>query len=143
MENERKNKDKTLSNVLIALGIIMSIGGIIAMVGYIANVWNLPEFDAHGWLFGTIVGGFSIWIFGVLIGRKHRWDEKMAKNMFYYKILVAVCLLGQLATAFGSDIMLIKDPSLSLNQLFIYLLSGCVGVGISYLSDTRKEQSTD
>ena len=143
MEKEKKNKDKTLSNVLIALGIIMSIGGIIAMVGDIANVWNLPEFEAYGWLFGTIVGGFNIWIFGVLLGRKHRWDEKMAKSMCYYKIPVAVCLLGHLATAFGSDIMLIKEPSLSLNQLFIYMLSGCLGVGISYLSNTRKEPSTD
>jgi hypothetical protein len=143
MENERKNKDKTLSNVLIALGIIMSIGGIIAMVGGLASVWSLPEFDAHGWLFGAIVGGFNIWILGVLIGRKHSWGKKMAKNMLYYKILVAVCLLGHLATSFGSDIMLIKEPSLSLNKLFIYMLCGCLGVGISYLNNIRKEQSPD
>lgn len=139
MDNEKINK--TLSQVLIALGAIMSIGGIIAMVCDISGLWELPEFDDYGWLFGTIVGGFTIWIFGVLVGRKHRMDKKMAKNFFYYKIIVAVCLLGHLATAFGTDVMLIKDPSLSLNQLFIYLLSGCLGVGLSYLSETRKEQS--
>lgn len=141
MENETRNK--TLSRVLIALGIIMSIGGIIAMVCGIAGLWDLPEFDAYGWLFGAIVGGFTIWIFGVLVGRKQRMDKKMAKNFFYYKILVAVGLIGHLTTAFGTDVMLIKDPSLSLNQLFIYLLCGCLGVGLSYLNETRKEQSTN
>ena len=139
MENEKRNK--TLSRLLIALGIIMSIGGIIAMACGISGLWSLPEFDAYGWLFGAIVGGFNIWLFGVLVGRKHRMDKKMAKNFFYYKILVAVGLIGHLTTAFGTDVMLIKDPSLSLNQLFIYLLCGCLGVGLSYLSETRKEQT--
>lgn len=139
MENETRNK--TLSRVLIALGIIMSIGGIIAMVCGITGLCSLPKFDAYSWLFGAIVGGFAIWIFGVLVGRKHRMDKKMAKNFFYYKILVAVGLIGHLTTAFGTDVMLIKDPSLSLNQLFIYLLCGCLGVGLSYLSETRKEQT--
>lgn len=139
MENDKRNK--TLSRLLIALGIIMSIGGIIAMACGISGLWSLPEFDAYGWLFGAIVGGFAIWIFGVLVGRKHRMDKKMAKNFFYYKILVAVGLIGHLTTAFGTDVMLIRDPSLSLNQLFIYLLCGCLGVGLSYLSETRKEQT--
>ncbi len=139
MENETRNK--TLSRVLIALGIIMSIGGIIAMACGISGLWSLPEFDSYGWLFGAIVGGFNIWLFGVLVGRKHRMDKKMAKNFFYYKILVAVGLIGHLTTAFGTDVMLIKDPSLTLNQLFIYLLCGCLGVGLSYLSETRKEQT--
>lgn len=139
MENEKRNK--TLSWVLIALGIIMSIGGIIAMICGIAGLWSLPEFDAYGWLFGAIVGGFNLWIFGVLVGRKDRMSKKMTKNCFYFKIIVAVCLIGHLSTAFGTDVMLIKDPSLSLNQLFIYLLCGCLGAGLSYLNETRKEQS--
>ena len=68
MENEKRNK--TLSQVLIVLGIIMSIGGLIGLIGGFANMWNLHELDAKDWLFGTIIGGFNIWILGILIGRK-------------------------------------------------------------------------
>lgn len=137
MENERKNK--VLSSILVILGIIMSSGGILAMI----YLWNLPKFDAEGLLLGTIVGGLNIWIFGVLVGRKHLWDKKMVKNFLYFKGLLAVGLIGYLVTAFGRDILLIKKPSLSLNELFIYMLCGCLGVGISYLIQTRKGKSTD
>ena len=89
MENEKRNK--TLSRVLIALGIIMSIGGLIVLIGGFANMWNLHELDAKDWLFGTIIGGFNIWILGILIGRKHRWDKKTAKDILSLKILI---LLG-------------------------------------------------
>jgi hypothetical protein len=141
MDNERRYK--TLSKMLIALGIIMSIGGIIALIGGFASMWSLPKIDAKDWLFGAIVGGFNIWIIGVLIGRKHRWNKKLTKDFLYYKAIVAVSLLGHLATSFSSNILLIKDPSLSLNQLFIYMLGGCLGLGISYLIRTRKGESTD
>ena len=97
MENEKRNK--VLSRVLIVLGIILSIGGLIAMIADIAGLWNLTEPDVRRWLFGVTVGGFDIWIIGVLIGRKHRLSPKMVKNVFYYKILVAVGLLGHLTTA--------------------------------------------
>ena len=139
MENEKRNK--TLSIVLIVLGIIMSIGGLIVLIGGFANMWNLPELDAKDWLFGTIMGGFNIWILGILIGRKHRLDKKTAKDFLSYKILVAVFLLGHLATTFGSDVTLFG--SLSLNKQFIYMLCGCLGVGIASLARTRKEQSAD
>lgn len=139
MENEKRNK--TLSIVLIALGIILSIGGLIVLIGGFAGMWSLPELDAKYWLFGTIVGGFNIWILGILIGRKHRWDKKTAKDFLSYKILIAVCLLGHLVTSFGSDITLFG--SLSLNRLFINMLCVCLGVGIASLARTRKEQSTD
>ncbi len=139
MENEKRNK--TLSIVLIALGIMMSIGGLIVLIGGFANMWNLPELDAKDWLFGTIMGGFNIWILGILIGRKHRWDKKTAKDFLSYKILVAVFLLGHLVTSFVSDVTLFG--SLSLNRLFIYMLCGCLGVGITSLNRTRKEQSAD
>lgn len=137
MENERKNK--VLSSILVILGIIMSSGGILAMI----YLWDLPKFDADGLLFGTIVGGLNIWIFGVLVGRKHHWDKKKVKNFLYFKGFLAVGLIGYLVTAFGRDILLIKKPSLSLNELCIYMLSGCLGLGISYLFQTRKGKSTD
>jgi hypothetical protein len=130
--------------MLIALGIIMSIGGIIAMVGGTTGMLSIPEFDAYGWpLFGAIAGGFCIWIIGVLIGRKHRWDKKTAKDILYYKIYVVVGLIGHLATSFGNDVQLWENPSLTLNQLFIYLLFGCLGVGIGYLTRMQKEESND
>lgn len=138
---ERERRDKTLSRVLIALGIIMSIGGLIGLIGGFADLWNLSELDAKDWIFGTIMGGFNIWILGILIGRKHRWDKKTAKDFLSYKILVAVFLLGHLVTSFVSDVTLFG--SLSLNRLFIYMLCGCLGFGISSLNRTRKEQSTD
>ena len=143
MENERRNK--TLSRVMIALGVIMSIGGIIALSCSISGLWSLPRFDSFRWLFGVIIGGFNIWVIGTLARRKHRMDKKTFKNFFYHKVLVALGLLGHLATAFGTDVMLIKDPaySLSLNHLFIILLSGCLGMGLSFLSQTGKEQSSD
>ncbi len=139
MANEKRNK--TLSRVLIALGIIMSIGGLIGLIGGFANMWNLPELDAKDWLFGTIVGGFNIWFLGILIGRKNRWDEKTAKDFLSCKILVAVFLIGHLVTSFVSDVTLFG--SLSLNRLFIYMLCGCLGVGIASLNRTRKEPSAD
>ena len=138
---ERERRDKTLSRVLIALGIIMSIGGLIGLIGGFADLWNLSVLDAKDWIFGTIMGGFNIWILGILIGRKHRWDKKTAKDFLSYKILVAVFLLGHLVTSFVSDVTLFG--SLSLNRLFIYMLCGCLGFGISSLNRTRKEQSTD
>ncbi len=143
MENEKRNK--VLSRVLIVLGIILSIGGLIAMIADIAGLWNLTEPDVRRWLFGVTVGGIDIWILGVLIGRKHRLSPKMVKNVFSYKILVAVGLLGHLTTAFSTETLLMKDPSGSLNRLFIYFLSGCLGLGIVYLlqTRTRKEQSAD
>lgn len=141
MENEKRNK--TLSIVLIALGIILSIGGLIVLIGAFANIWNLLELDAKDWLGGTIMGGFDIWILGILIGRKHRWDKKMTKDFLYYKVIVAVSFLGHLATAFGRDILLFKDPGLSLNKLFFYILSGCMGLGIGYLTKTRNGKSAD
>lgn len=143
MENEKRNK--VLSRVLIVLGIILSIGGLIAMIADIAGPWNLTEPDVRRWLFGVTVGGIDIWILGVLIGRKHRLSPKMVKNVFSYKILVAVGLLGHLTTAFSTETLLMKDPSGSLNRLFIYFLSGCLGLGIVYLlqTRTRKEQSAD
>ena len=143
MENEKRNK--VLGRVLIVLGIILSIGGLIAMIADIAGLWNLTEPDVRRWLFGVTVGGIDIWILGVLIGRKHRLSPKMVKNVFYYKILVAVGLLGHLTTAFSTETLLMKDPSGSLNRLFIYFLSGCMGLGIVYLlqTRTRKEQSAD
>lgn len=94
MENEKRNK--TLSRLLITLGIILSIGGIIVLIGAFANIWNLLELDAKDWLGGTIMGGFDIWILGILIGRKHRWDKKMTKDFLYYKVIVAVSFLGHL-----------------------------------------------
>ena len=139
MEDESRNKN--LSRLLIALGIIMSIGGIIAIISSITGLWSLPEINEYDWLFGAIVGGFNIWIFGILVGRKHRWDQKIIKNIFSYKILLAVGLIGHLATAFGWDFVLIKAPKLTLNQLFIYLLCGCLGLGISYLIKTQKGES--
>ena len=143
MENEKRNK--VLSKVLIVLGIILSIGGLIAMIADIAGLWNLTEPDVRRWLFGVTVGGFDIWIIGVLIGRKHRLSPKMVKNVFSYKILVAMGLIGHLTTAFSTETLLMKDPSGSLNRLFIYFLSGCLGLGIVYLlqTRTRKEQSAD
>ena len=143
MENEKRNK--VLSKVLIVLGIILSIGGLIAMIADIAGLWNLTEPDVRRWLFGVTVGGIDIWILGVLIGRKHRLSPKMVKNVFYYKILVAMGLIGHLTTAFSTETLLMKDPSGSLNRLFIYFLSGCLGLGIVYLlqTRTRKEQSDD
>lgn len=140
---EKESRNKTLSSVLITVGIILSIGGLIAMIGNIAGIWSLPEFDAYGWLFGAIVGGFNIWCIGILIGRLHRLDKKSAKDIKYLKIIVAVALIGHLATAFGNDVLLIKDPSLGLNELFNYILCGCLGVGIARLSQTRKSQSDD
>ena len=130
---------------MIVLGIILSIGGLIAMIADIAGLWNLTEPDVRRWLFGVTVGGIDIWILGVLIGRKHRLSPKMVKNVFYYKILVAVGLIGHLTTAFSTETLLMKDPSGSLNRLFIYFLSGCLGLGIVYLlqTRTRKEQSAD
>lgn len=139
MENEKRNK--TLSRVLIALGIMMSIGGLIGLIGGFANMWNLHELDAKDWLFGTIVGGFNVWILGILIGRKNRWDKKTATDFLSYKILVAVLLIGHLVTSFVSDVTLFGR--LSLNRLFIYMLCGCLGVGIASLNQTRKEQSAD
>ena len=139
MENEKRNK--TLSRVLIALGIIMSIGGLSGLIGGFADLWNLSELDAKDWIFGTIMGGFNIWILGILIGRKHRWDKKTAKDFLFLKILVAVFLIGHLATSFGRDVTLFG--SLSLNHQFIYMLCGCLGFGIASLNRTRKEQSTD
>ena len=60
MENEKRNK--TLSIVLIALGIMMSIGGLIGLIGGFANMWNLHELDAKDWLFGTIICfSLAIW----------------------------------------------------------------------------------
>ena len=138
---ERERRDKTLSRVLIALGFIMSIGGLSGLIGGFADLWNLSVLDAKDWIFGTIMGGFNIWILGILIGRKHRWDKKTAKDFLSYKILVAVFLLGHLVTSFVSDVTLFE--SLSLNRLFIYMLCGCLGFGISSLNRTRKEQSTD
>jgi hypothetical protein len=137
MDDEKRNK--TLAKVLIVLGIILSIGGIIAMI---AGLCGFPVIDNPSWLFGAIVGGFNIWIIGVLMGRKHRMNRKMLKNFFCYKIMVVVFLIGHLATSFG-NIMLIKDPPLDLNRLLIYLLSGCLGLGIAYLFQTQKKQSTD
>lgn len=134
MANEKRNK--TLSIVLIALGIMMSIGGLIVLIGGFVNMWNLPELDAKDWLFGTIVGGFNIWILGILIGRKNRWDKKTAKDFISYKILVAVFLIGHLVTSFVSDVTLFGN--LSLNRLFIYMLCGCLGIGIASLARTRK-----
>lgn len=139
MDNERRYK--ALSKMLIALGIMMSIGGLIGLIGGFANMWNLHELDAKDWLFGAIVGGFNIWILGVLIGRKHRWDKKTAKDILSLKILVAVFLIGHLVTSFGRDVTLFG--SLSLNKQFIYMLCGCLGVGIASLNRTRKEQSAD
>lgn len=143
MEKEKRNK--VLSKVLIVAGIILSIGGLIAMIADIAGLWNLTESVVRRWLFGVTVGGFDIWILGVLIGRKHRMSPKMVKNVFSYKILVAVGLIGHLTTSFGNDALQMKDPSGSLNRLFIYFLSGCLGLGIVYLLKTRarKEQSAD
>ena len=138
---ERERRDKTLSRVLIALGIIMSIGGLIGLIGGFADLWNLSVLDAKDWIFGTIMGGFNIWILGILIGRKHRWDKKTAKDILSLKILVAVFLIGHLVTSFGRDVTLFG--SLSLNKQFIYILCGCLGFGISSLNRTRKEQSTD
>ena len=138
---ERERRDKTLSRVLIALGIIMSIGGLSGLIGGFADLWNLSELDAKDWIFGTIMGGFNIWILGILIGRKHRWDKKTAKDILSLKILVAVFLIGHLVTSFGRDVTLFG--SLSLNKQFIYMLCGCLGFGISSLNRTRKEQSTD
>ena len=138
---ERERRDKTLSRVLIALGIIMSIGGLSGLIGGFADLWNLSELDAKDWIFGTIMGGFNIWILGILIGRKHRWDKKTARDFLSLKILVAVFLIGHLATSFGRDVTLFG--SLSLNHQFIYMLCGCLGVGIASLNRTRKEQSTD
>lgn len=137
MEDEKRNK--ALSKVLIVLGIILSIGGIIAMI---AGLCGFPVIDNPDWLFGAIIGGFNIWVVGVLMGRKHRMDRKMVKNFFCYKIMVVVFLMGHLATSFG-NILLIKNPPLDLKRLLIYLLSGCLGLGITYLFQTRKEQSTD
>ena len=134
MENEKRNKP--LSIVLIALGIMMSIGGLIVLIGGFVNMWNLPELDAKDWLFGTIVGGFNIWILGILIGHKNRWDKKTAKDFISYKILVAVFLIGHLVTSFVSDVTLFGN--LSLNRLFIYMLCGCLGIGIASLARTRK-----
>lgn len=138
MANEKKNK--FLSRVLIVLGVIMSIGGIIGLIGDIANVWTLPEFNSLRWLFGVIVGGFDIWIFGVLLGREHRMDKQTAKNLLYYKIIVAVALLGHLVTALGHDVILIKNPSLGLNEVFVILLCGCLGSGLADLSKTRPQK---
>ena len=141
MENEKRNK--TLSRVLIALGIIMSIGGLIVLIGGFANMWNLPELDAKDWLFGTILGGFNIWILGILIGRKHRWDKKIANRVFVYKIAIAVGLIGHLATAFGNDVQLWENPDLTLNQLFIFWLGCYLCYGIVSLIFMRKGKSTD
>lgn len=143
MENEKRNK--VLSKVLIVLGIILSIGGIIAMIVDIAGLWNLTVPDVRRWLFGVTVGGLDIWILGVLIGRRHRMSPKMVKNVFSYKILVAMGLIGHLTTSFSNDALQMKDPSGSLNRLFIYFLCGCLGLGIVYLLKTRArtEQCAD
>lgn len=141
MENERRNK--VLSNVLIAMGIIMSIGGIIAMICDLADLWSLSVIEAwRDLLFGVIVGGFNIWILGVLIGRKHHLNKKTVREFPFYKFFIVVGLIGHLATTFLSNTSA-EDSSVGLNRLFIYLLCGCLGVGINYLTNTQKDQSTE
>ena len=141
MDNERRYK--TLSKILIAIGIIMSIGSIIAMICGKAGVWSIPVFDDYGWLWGLILGAFNILILGVLIGRKHRWDKIIANRVFVYKIAIAVGLIGHLATAFGNDVQLWENPDLTLNQLFIFWLGCYLCYGIVSLIFMRKGKSTD
>ena len=74
METKR---NKTLSIVLKALGVILIVGFVIYLIGCGTNVWSAPHI--HGlltYLFVILASGISLFLLGIINDHKNNLDEK-------------------------------------------------------------------
>lgn len=97
-------KIKTLNTVLKALGILLTVGSIIAILGYAFDWWYTPRVNGScRYLMFLLLTGVNIWLLGVICGRKHNLDELGMKQLRWYKEFLIFAVLLALVPIFIID----------------------------------------
>ena len=134
METKR---NKTLSMVLKALGILLTVGLIIALVGNAKGWWHTPRINGSGhYLFVILLTGLNLWLLGPLCGRQHNLDDKGMRLLAFHKGFFALVVLLALVDIFVVN-PVIPVLDLSLSKIVNLLFGGLIGSAGHLLSRSR------
>lgn len=124
METKR---NKTLSMVIKALGILITIGFIIVIVGNAFNWWHAPKVNGSGhYLFVILFTGLNLWLLGAIVGRQHNLDEKGMRQLSFSKGFFLLVILLALVDLFVVN-PVIPVIDLSLSEIVNMLFAGLFG----------------
>ena len=134
METKR---NKTLSMVLKALGILLTVGFIIALVGNALGWWLTPKVNGSGhYLFVILFTGLNLWLLGAIHGRQHNLDDAGMRLLAFHKGFFALVVLLALVDLFVVN-PVIPVLDLSLSEIVNLLFGGLIGSAAHLLSRSR------
>ena len=129
---ETKENKKTLSIVLKALGIIMTLGAFIALIGNDFDLWPTLELNGSGrWVYVALLTGINVFLIGIINGLDCL-NEKGKKCLRILKVLFIIALL-----LFAVDVYLaypVITGNLDLTVIVYCLLSGFFGGACGLIS---------
>ena len=112
--------------VLKALGILITVGLIIAIVGNALDWWQLPKINgSNHYLFVLLCIGLNIWLMGPICGRQNLLDDKGMRLLAFHKGFFMFVILLALVDLFIAN-PVIPGLDLSLSEIVNLLFGGLI-----------------
>lgn len=134
--------NKTLSIVLKALGIIMTLGCILALIVASTTQWVIPRYNGSiHWFALVLLVGLNLWLLGALYRRSYNLNDKGKRSLGYQASFLIIFILVCLVEVFWAN-PVIASLDLSLSEITSGLLGALLGTGIGlYLRSKNRELS--
>ena len=134
--------NKTLSTVLKALGIIIVLGFIIALIAACTTQWKIPSYNGNRhWFILSLLVGLNLWLLGAIYRRSYNLNDKGKRSLGYQTGFLIFFILVCLVEVFWAN-QVIPSLDLSLSEITPGLLGGLLGTGIGlYLRSKNRELS--
>lgn len=134
--------NKTLSIVLKALGIIIVLGFILALIAACTSQWDIPYYNGNRhWFILSLLVGMNLWLLGAIYSRSYNLNDKGKRSLGYQTGFLIIFILVCLVEVFWANPM-IPSLDLSLSEITPGLLGGLFGTGIGlYFRSKNKELS--
>ena len=134
--------NKTLSIVLKALGIIMVLGFVLALIAACTTQWDIPYFNGNRhWFILSLLVGLNLWLLGAIYRRSYNLNDKGKRSLGYQAGFLIIFILVCLIEVFWAN-PVISILDLSLSEITPLLLGGLLGTGIGlYFRSKNRELS--
>ena len=134
--------NKTLSIVLKALGIIIVLGFVLALIAACTTQWEIPSYNGNRhWFNLSLLVGLNLWLLGAIYRRSYNLNDKGKRGLGYQTGFLIIFILVCLVEVFWAN-PVIPRLDLSLSEITPGLLGGLFGTGIGlYFRSKNKELS--
>ena len=134
--------NKTLSLVLKALGIIIVLGFILALIAACTMQWKIPYYNgSRHWFILSLLVGLNLWLLGAIYRRSYNLNEKGKRSLGYQTCFFIISILVCLVEVFWAN-PVIPSLDLSLSEITPGLLGASFGTGIGlYFRSKNRELS--